>query len=322
MKFSVIMPCYNAERYVAQAIESVIQQSYPDWELIIIDDGSVDSSAAIALHYQQQDQRIKLIQQPNAGKPAITRNRGIQAARGQLLCFLDADDRYHPSRFEHVAQCFLQQSVDFIFHDYRLIDEHNHVTEQSAMRTKLPTEAVFNQLFTASGSFLYLAEDLYNFYLMHACLIHTSSITIRRDRFAPTTLQFRTDLTCAEDLMLWYQLSAEGTAGYIDQALSDYRDTPLSITKNVGRLDEDSALFYQLILQHPHQPLSTAAKVKLKQRIQDNLLSAAYQYSVNGNKAHALSIYLAAFKQSASPRILLQMFRCLFRPNRLKTIQQ
>jgi len=93
---TVIMPLYNKRPYVRRAIESIQQQTFADWELVIIDDGSTDGSIA---EIPMDDKRIRLLQQENAG-PAVARNRGIREARGEFITFLDADDVYYPHKLE------------------------------------------------------------------------------------------------------------------------------------------------------------------------------------------------------------------------------
>lgn len=85
------MPCYNASAYLPKAIGSVLSQSYYDWELIIVDDGSTDNSHEIAREYVEKDKRIHLIEQPNSGA-CRARNNGIEQAKGEYIKFLDADD--------------------------------------------------------------------------------------------------------------------------------------------------------------------------------------------------------------------------------------
>jgi len=92
-KISVIMPCYKAQDTVRCAIESVRQQSFSDFELLVVDDGSTDGSPAIAAAMVLDDRRIRLIRQRNAG-PAAARNRGLAESTGDFIAFLDADDRW------------------------------------------------------------------------------------------------------------------------------------------------------------------------------------------------------------------------------------
>ena len=88
---SIVMPCYNGEQFIDETIKSVLNQTYQKWELLVIDDGSRDSSASIVQNYAKDDQRIHLIQQRNAGS-AAARNNGIRQSKGQYLALLDSDD--------------------------------------------------------------------------------------------------------------------------------------------------------------------------------------------------------------------------------------
>ncbi len=103
--FTVIMPAYNAAVYLSQTIESVLSQTFKDFELIIIDDGSTDDTATIASNYQKKDKRIKLVRQSNQGV-STTRNKGINNSNSQYIAFIDADDKWFPQNlswhFQHL----------------------------------------------------------------------------------------------------------------------------------------------------------------------------------------------------------------------------
>ena len=92
---SIIVPAYNAEQYLEQTISSILSQSETDWELLLIDDGSTDTTPALCRKYAADDPRIRAYHQANAG-PSAARNYGISLARGEYLTFLDADDILHP----------------------------------------------------------------------------------------------------------------------------------------------------------------------------------------------------------------------------------
>jgi glycosyltransferase involved in cell wall biosynthesis len=97
---SIVTPCWNAEAFLGEAVESVIAQTYPNWEMIIVDDGSSDGSLAIAQHYAGREQRIRVLRHEGGGNlgKAASRNLGIERAQGRFLAFLDADDVYLPGK--------------------------------------------------------------------------------------------------------------------------------------------------------------------------------------------------------------------------------
>ena len=118
-RFSVVIPAYNAAATLPRAIESVLGQSWPAHEILIVDDGSSDATADIARHYGGS---VKLIQQPNRGV-SVARNAGAAAAQGDWLAFLDADDWYEPDRLRLHAEWITEDStLDFLTGDYEYRD--------------------------------------------------------------------------------------------------------------------------------------------------------------------------------------------------------
>lgn len=120
---SVVMPAYNGERFIAAAIESVLQQTYPDWELLIVNDGSTDRTlAVIAPYLESQSDRIRLINQSNQGV-AAARNQGLAQATGQWVAFLDQDDVLLPNKFTLQVQCFEQNpELSMVHSGWRLVN--------------------------------------------------------------------------------------------------------------------------------------------------------------------------------------------------------
>lgn len=107
---SVVIPSFNSEPYIHQTLESVRGQTFADWELIVVDDGSTDGSPAVVESFSGQDPRIRLLRLGrNTGRPAVPRNAGVRAARGTYVAFLDADDGWHPRKLDiqlrHMSAC-------------------------------------------------------------------------------------------------------------------------------------------------------------------------------------------------------------------------
>ena len=118
---SVVIPAYNVERFIAGAIRCVLDQTYTDFELIVVDDGGSDGSAAIAQSFD--DPRLRLIRQRNRGL-AGARNAGIRAARGRFIAFLDADDLWHPLKLAcHVAHLRARPEVGVSYSASAFIDD-------------------------------------------------------------------------------------------------------------------------------------------------------------------------------------------------------
>lgn len=120
---SVIMPVYNAGEKVNMAINSVLEQSFQDFELIIIDDGSTDNSLDICQQYANVDMRVKIIHQENRGLSAA-RNIGIKAASGKYLAFIDHDDFYLQGLLEENFILAENEQADLVKYSYAIIDEN------------------------------------------------------------------------------------------------------------------------------------------------------------------------------------------------------
>jgi glycosyltransferase involved in cell wall biosynthesis len=122
---SIITPMYNASCFVTQTIESVLAQTYPYWEMIIINDGSKDNCAEIVEDYTKKDSRIKLIHQKNAGS-AAARNNGIRQANGRYIALLDADDLWEPVFLESQLNLMKEKNGLLVYASHKRIDENNH----------------------------------------------------------------------------------------------------------------------------------------------------------------------------------------------------
>lgn len=120
---SIITPLYNGERFVAQTIESVLAQTYKNWEMIIINDGSKDNSEEIAKAYSAKDGRIKVFSQENAGS-AAARNNGIRRAEGRYIALLDADDLWDANFLESQLNLMKETGAELVYASHRRIDEN------------------------------------------------------------------------------------------------------------------------------------------------------------------------------------------------------
>lgn len=120
---SIITPCFNAEKYIAETILSVRKQSYSNWELLITDDGSDDKSVKIINEFIKEDNRIKLFEISNSGA-AVARNNSIQNAKGNFIAFIDSDDVWLPNKLELQLNFMIEKEYNFTYTSYKRIDEN------------------------------------------------------------------------------------------------------------------------------------------------------------------------------------------------------
>ena len=134
---SVVMPCYNGADFISETIDSVLAQTYENWELLIIDDGSSDNSLEIVKSYAATDPRIRPISQANAGS-AAARNNGIKQARGQYIALLDSDDLWLPEFLESQITFMKSKNAYCVCSSYERIDE----SSQKVLKPVLAKEKI------------------------------------------------------------------------------------------------------------------------------------------------------------------------------------
>ncbi|NNC49652.1 MAG: glycosyltransferase family 2 protein [Flaviramulus sp.] len=120
---SIITPMFNSESYLAESIQSVICQTYKNWELLLIDDYSTDNTAKIAKSFSSKHSNIKLLESDKNSGAAISRNRGILVSKGDFIAFLDADDLWKPEKLEKQIAFMKNQNCHVCFSSYELINE-------------------------------------------------------------------------------------------------------------------------------------------------------------------------------------------------------
>ena len=196
---SVIMPLYNAERFVGESIENVLRQTVGDFELIVIDDASTDASAEIARAYAAKDNRIVLMHNELNSGAARTRNRALDAARGKFITFMDADDLCSPERFAKQLAFFERHPQTDICGSY-----YTMFGENDELKIQVP-----------------LTHEEIQYQLFFGCPFGMSSVMLRSEPFKRTGIRFRECM--AEDYQLWVDLSEHLRMANIPEYLTFYR---------------------------------------------------------------------------------------------------
>jgi glycosyltransferase involved in cell wall biosynthesis len=153
-RVSVVMTVYNAERYLREAVESILNQTFGDFEFIVVNDGSTDGSRRILEEYARRDGRIRLVSRPNTGIVAAA-NEGIAAARGEYLARMDADDVSLPRRFEKQV-AYLDAHPECVIVGSRVLSTDPHGIPVAPSEHALTHEEIDAQLMTATGGWALL----------------------------------------------------------------------------------------------------------------------------------------------------------------------
>ena len=140
---SIITPVYNAERFLSDTIKSVQNQTYKNWEILLIDDCSKDNSAQIIKEFQKYDNRIKYIKLKKKSGASVSRNEGIRNAKGRFIAFVDSDDIWKPEKLEIQIKYMLKENLGFTFTSYRYMKENGELTNKIA---KAPSKINYNGL--------------------------------------------------------------------------------------------------------------------------------------------------------------------------------
>lgn len=218
---SVITPCHNMEKYVAETVQSVRNQTYSHWEMLIVCDASTDGTVDILKSLAAQDERIKLTIITSHSGIAEARNQAIKLAHGHYLAFLDADDLWYPEKLERQLQFMQEKNIGFSFSSYDLIDE-------TGQRLGKTVEA---------------AKDMsYDDYLRNT-IIGCSAVMVDTDIVGPVTVpQFRT----SEDAATWLDILKKGHVAHaIAQPLVSYRIRRKSASSNKLKASRDLWTVYR-----------------------------------------------------------------------------
>lgn len=211
---SIVLPVYNVERYLGRCIDSLLAQTFEDFEAILVDDGSTDSCGAICDRYAAQDSRIRVIHQPNAGTMAA-RRRGYSAAKGDYIVFCDSDDAMPLHALATLYRAAREQQTDIVFGGHTVrYDNGNSRTCVS----QLPE--IRNR------------EEMQRSMLKHLVLCSLYGNIYKRELFTGYDYHIPSALLHEDRLMLVQLIDRSQTFGSLDEPVYDYYQNDTSITRN------------------------------------------------------------------------------------------
>lgn len=208
---SIIVPVYNVEKYIQETVESVMAQTYPHWELLLVEDGSSDKTVEIitGLMGMEGASRIRLIRQPSNMGAARARNRGLLEARGRYIAYLDADDLWVPEKLERELSFLKEKEAAFVFTGYEFADENGKGT----------------------GKVVRVPETLNYRQALSNTTIFTTTVMFDTEKISKEQLEM--PVMKSEDTALWFRVLRSGHVAYgLDENLVRYRRAGKSLSSN------------------------------------------------------------------------------------------
>ena len=232
---SIIIPIYNAEKYMSACIDSILDQTYRNFELILVNDGSKDDSGSICDNYHKKDDRVKVIHKENGGCSSA-RNMGLSYAKGELIAFVDADDVLDPDMYEILINNLNDTNSDVSA--CTLIKEYNPSTISTVIHKEIPVVEEF------TGNDMYLSMTRGN----HSIEGFVWNKVYKRDIVIDQ--QFRTDVAIVDDAVYsWEAFKKVHKVCYVYLPMYHYLIIPTSITRNSPLEKYMKALYgYELML--------------------------------------------------------------------------
>ncbi|MDN3676610.1 glycosyltransferase family A protein [Flavobacterium paronense] len=286
--FSIVIPVYNKEKFVAKTIESALSQTFTDYEIIIVNDGSTDQSEAKISTFK--DNRIQYYSKKNEGV-AITRNFGIEKATADYICFLDADDFWHPNFLETMHRFTSELPEQKVFAAAIEIETKNKcIPALYSISSKSKFEIV--NFFDASQK---------------ECVLWTSSACIHRNVFENIGA-FDTKIKHGEDTELWIRIGLQFPIVFIRKILACYVYDEKSVSRNSNYFFE-SYTFEKYALEEKQN-------LKLKKYMDLNRFSAVIKCNLNGDWKTSQEIYAEIDLKNLrwKKRLLLQLPSIMLKP--------
>lgn len=208
---SIIVPVYNAEKLITETMDSVLAQTYPGWELLLVEDCSGDNSVGVISEYMEKtkDPRIRLIRQPSNQGAARARNRGLLEARGRYVAYLDADDLWMPEKLERQLRLMKEKQAAFSFTGYEFADVNGR----------------------GLGKVVRVPETLSYRQALSNTTIFTTTVMFDTDKIPKNELEMPE--IKSEDTALWWRVLRLGYTAYgLDENLARYRRVGRTLSSN------------------------------------------------------------------------------------------
>lgn len=277
-KVSVVIPTYNCSKYITNAVESVLDQSYSNLEILIVDDGSTDETAQELKRYSGHPS-IKYLYQSNQG-PGAARNNGMKSSTGDYICFLDSDDALEPGSLKCRADVLsANDDLMMVFSDYTI--QHS---EESCVRNYLRhnrfLEFFAGAITSNAGDVISFNDDFIDFFFQFSPYpIWTGTVMLKK-QLVESIGVFRTDVQICEDVDYWVRIAGSCKIAYVQKTTAIYNHHRSELTTNNSERYHKGTI--KTLLSIPVS--SSVKKATIHRRISESFFCLGYLYSKNNLK--------------------------------------
>jgi len=269
---SVIIPTYNCDKYICEAIDSVLYQTYPDYEIIVIDDGSTDTTRSMI---EAGYNTVRYFYLENNGV-AAARNFGISMAQGELIAFLDADDKWLPTKLEKQVKYFQNDDrLGMVFTENSFFNDRGTTQVRVNKRDSLMHGDIVRNIFLNS----YVA---------------TSTVMVRKSVFEAVGL-FEEELAVAEDDNMWMRIGMKYNIELIDETLAQYRITEGSLSSNKHSIYHGVRSNILIIRSKYPDMYQRLGALAIKKKYSNLLFSEGYDCFSNCKYSEARSNFIKSY---------------------------
>ncbi len=309
---SVIMASYNAARWIKDAIQSVRSQTLKDWELIVVDDASTDGSVDIVQSFAKLDPRIKVVAlEKNSGTASVPRNVGLSLAEGKYICFLDADDIYHPKRLELAASIFGQYpDVNIVINDFIRFSKNIYEPIGPPHFEHILRVWPSGEYWNKKASKIWIADyEAFRLSVVYACPAHTSSITIDSEFIGDKKPRFNENMSIYEDIDLWLRIMQEAKTAFIPRTLSYYRQHKFGLSGDDIAFSFANVKIHRIKIHLYWHLLCHNDRATMKENLAKALFSLGWNLYRSGDGHKSRKYYLESFYIRKDIRTLIAIMK-------------
>ncbi len=303
---SVIIPTYNRAELLPRALDSVVGQTYTDWEIVLIDDGSTDETSDVVRDYADRlGERLVAVRQSNKGSSA-SRNRGIEVSRGRFVAFLDSDDEFLPTKLERQLTLFDRRpELGLVYSDYAYVDlegvRHESVLDTNCRLARTVPHEVVEPGLCVCG------PELFDF-LLREYFIATIVGLVRRGVLGET-IRFPVGRSYAEEWFFYLQVARSCPVGFVNEPLCLHHHVKGSLSRADSR--QNTRRMYDILVDvaGAFDDLTRAQRRTIRHNLADTCLQLGYDAYRDGRFKEATNCFAAALRRKPRGRTASALVR-------------